>query len=85
MKLIQKSTVSGNSWEIYYKPRMAVTTWVSALVDKEPLENIGAGHPPSHTVLPDLEEELKKKKEFNKSSTVIFNYLGVHVLGYYLY
>lgn len=61
-------------------------TWFSDLVDKEPLENIGARHLPIHTILIDLKEEFKKKKkEFNKSSTVIFNYLSVHFLGYDVY
>lgn len=59
-------------------------TWFSALVDKEPLKNIGARHLPIHTILIDLKEEFKKK-EFNKSSTVIFNYLSVHFLGYDVY
>lgn len=38
-------------------------TWFSALVDKEPLKNIGARHLSIHTILTDLKKELKKKRK----------------------
>lgn len=41
-------------------------TWFSDLVDKEPLENIGARHLPIHTILIDLKEEFKKKKRIQQ-------------------